>query len=86
MPQPALPTGLHLRQSQDTGAITSFGRSLLELCCATSMLIMNGRVTGDRQADAGDCIIATDSQASMQAIHKHIHNPNHLNTHKTLMP
>ena len=43
------------------------------------------------QADAGDCIIATDSKASMQAIHKHIrmwiHNPmgNQLNTHKTLL-
>ena len=48
LPQPALPTGLHLRQSQDTGAISPFGRCLLELCCATSMLIVNGRVTGDR--------------------------------------
>ena len=39
------------------------------------------------QADAGDCIIATESKASMQAIHKHIHNPvgNQLNTHKTLL-
>ena len=39
------------------------------------------------QADAGDCIIATDSRASMQAIHKHICNPmgNQLNTHKTLL-
>ena len=47
LPQAALPTGLHLRQSQDTGAITPFGRCLLDLCCATSILIMNGRVTGD---------------------------------------
>ena len=39
------------------------------------------------QADAEDCIIATDSKASMQAIHKHILNPmgNQLNTHKTLL-
>ena len=39
------------------------------------------------QADVGDCIIATDRKASMQAIHKHIHNPrgNQLNTHKTLL-
>ena len=48
LPLPALPTGLHTRQSQDIGAITPFGRCLLDMCCATDLLILNGRVTGDR--------------------------------------
>ena len=48
LPLPALPTGLHTRQSQDIGAITPFGRCLLDMCCATDLLILNGRVAGDR--------------------------------------
>ena len=48
LPLPALLTGLDPRQSQDIGAITPFGRYLLDMWCATDLLILNGRVTGDR--------------------------------------
>ena len=47
LPSPALPAGLRLRQVQDHGAISPFGKSLLDLCCSANMLIMNGRVAGD---------------------------------------
>ena len=47
LPLPTLPTGLRQRLSQDHGAISPFGRSLLDLCCSANMLIMNGRVAGD---------------------------------------
>ena len=47
LPLPALPTGLQPRQSQNSGAIFPFGRSLPEVCQLSNMLSL-GRVRGDR--------------------------------------
>ena len=47
LPSPALPAGLRLRQYQDHGAVSPFGKSLLDLCCSAIYQNLNGRVAGD---------------------------------------